>query len=755
MKRQKAKKLRLSPQESTFSLEQAPDSSSAASQSSTAETSEPGSSAAASSSDLPKAVKPYQIARLTETINKMLAKRVYDPSQSKRLTDFGKNSSAYESSARKNIEQHAQLVKLLLSSPRGLAILIQLVENGFTVFYPDTDHSIVHNYIKQATDLPPEDIGEFFTYLQQNPEMTSGLIKTATGDVDFKEKRNTAVYFHAGFILAILEKNIFRSAAMAYMIRNRQYTIFKILIQTEQFISADQNFQLFLAGGTYSPKISLKILPEFTRTDPALLQKKYMVWLDKCGTIVKENASLYEIIAIRAAKDLLLADFQMSKDELFASIEEHYNVACPPGSVIDVLLSQTIKEFAKHTCLKLSGSMAAHLLKSGFYSTLIESAKELKLCFDIVNYPDQPESGELKYKADSYHLFASNVRYAQPGRFTQAIVQIEQIFGSKKLFEPFLKELEQNLASRLPCKVPVDYHCTYGTIQLFNVNAPGINGFNWWLNLPNHQKKMFQAMHLLLLDLENIDGYNLPEPDGSEGVPRFHGFIPKEEANTTITAGFKLFKEDSRALESALHGIESHRIQFAALRYFIRTGQITLPPGAAIHDLLTFIVDNNLWGSLFDGFGTNFNSPHYLMSYLRNADDLPALQQYAHFNLFSVMKKTMDLHGIDYNEGYEQLLMLQLCAGSDFKSHLSSEPFLNWFKTSGHTGTPAPHQSTSGWYCIFRKNRKQAPSAPSSSTCDTAVPSTSPASSSLVSFFAQKKIPVEQGADCHLRLPAP
>lgn len=475
----------------------------------------------------------------------------------------------------------------------------------------------------------------------------------------------------------------------------------KSLIDTAIQTDNLEAISILIDNLAYDTTEPLSFLAGYYANSDEMLKNIYLLILDKYKSHGWGDALLYKVIATKSAKHIIETDFQVTHEEIMQLLNAYYEKQLLVNLTLVHYEKSLILEFSKHALIQVMGIIAPRIGKASALPLFIELSKASKFCYRPLGINGSVDI-KLQFEA-GFILFNQMPDIRVNSLYDETLNEIQRTFICTTHFESFFRDLNLQLTANLSHLPSLDKRCIKNQIKLYEMGFPNSKGFEWWKNLPHEQKSLHRAMHSLLLKSENMAGINLPLDNKTEGVPRFLGFIPNVNANDIITQEKRIFKESSNSLPGIIHGVDSHRIQLMALRYFIDKGIIRLPPGKTTHDLLTFIVDNDLWSDLFDKVGAYFSSPHYLMAYLRNANHLEALQKYAVFNFFNAINKFMLT---DYSYlNYEELILIQSCADNNFVGLALDKLYIDWLDKSGHIVSFQKQDGMSWSACYFKKNK--------------------------------------------------
>ncbi|HRD69877.1 MAG TPA: hypothetical protein PK657_07015 [Legionella sp.] len=580
----------------------------------------------------------------------------------------------------KNSISHALVVSKLLCSDVGILLLLQLIDNGFILFDSRCSHIILGEAINIAglalgLNTNRNHITEFIT-----PQK---LIAITASKLENDTEINA--FYTDSFIVTFLNKYLFKNEEANKELINKQENHILALLDANEVGKASQYYTIAqFTGLSYNSDISFTFFSSITSGDFAALERKYKFILTRYKLKDAKDFFACRYIAVLVVNKLFERNFNCNEDEITNLINQQYKQIPQVKRQND---ERTFLEYTLHGVIQLASIIAPRIGRTTHLTPFIKLSKKVKSILRI----NSRIPNELEIKNDpaidlkDCYVFVQKVSQITPPEtiYKTTLDQIDKLFSSALKLAPFFNYLNNQLDNKISHLPELPSSCVENKIKMFDMSFPNGEGFSWWTKLPAEQKSLHQALHLILLDLENKAGYNLPLPDGTEGVPRFYGFISSERVYTLMTKEKRIFKESSYFSPGIIHGVDAHRLQLAALRFFIDNKTISLPPGKNAHDLITFILDNALWPDIFDAVGTLFMSPHYLMTYLRNASQYQALQKYAVFHFFKGIQRCIRMNCSLFD--YEQLVLIQSAYDENFISLHQGNLFLDWLNVSGHT----------------------------------------------------------------------
>lgn len=418
----------------------------------------------------------------------------------------------------------------------------------------------------------------------------------------------------------------------------------------------------------------------------------------------------YVAFAMPVAERLLESDFTLDAVQIDRAIHESTKYVARKSAD----KYRRLHANATHFLLQIATLMAWYLDKKEYIKVLTDKSKEIDFCYRLayISSDSSPDISYLKvnsrdemllihlkdpvFKVPADFHVTRNVKTVKMQKQMNTICQIRQLLFDNKAVDLALKILDEFLDKRWPDLAPLPPIGEHQQIKLFEAGFPGLEIFLWWKCLEQNERKMHGALHDVLCEMEQSENTDVSEDDG---VTRLWGFVPDEIFNSSIKNGGRI-AESSLSLPGVLHGVHVHRIQLAVIHILIQNGTIKLPSDETLTSILNAIVDRQVFGSVFDSNYTWFGSPYYFMSYLRNADHLPRLRQYAVFSFFNAMDKIMRLHNIPDSD-YESVIYPQLCHEYYFSHDKPDEATLKAISSRNDL-----HHLTEGKNYFFYSKRK-------------------------------------------------
>lgn len=199
--------------------------------------------------------------------------------------------------------------------------------------------------------------------------------------------------------------------------------------------------------------------------------------------------------------------------------------------------------------------------------------------------------------------------------------------------------------------------------------------------MSQEEQKMHGCLHQVLQEIEKTNFLFDTEVDP---IIRLWGYVPDYIVDDFMRKGY-LFSESAYSIKGVIHGVHAHRIQLAVLQILIDKNIVKLQPGQKLKSLLQEIIRTRNWGMMFDNSFARFNSPCYLMSYLRDAEHLPKLQQYAIFSFFKAVNKLLELNNLSEAD-YEWFVYGTLALGNFFPANVPNPALIEKIQTKAVHG---------------------------------------------------------------------
>lgn len=600
----------------------------------------------------------------------------------------------YAMTAKQDGSLHAHLIETLCSSQFGITILFELLsydfripivshnaapvtDTGFCLYYSEKDEfgivKTIKNKFKEMAKAPGFLIYPYFiTFLNKIDALLDQEPATLP-------QHQLMSWFHAGFLRIYINKYLLNHNDPRVQIDHKLFSFFKMLMFSDNLETIKYLHKLVSACNWhfFSLQFSMFGYPGFYLQTMEQSKASSLYILDKCiefpelHTSNKDNMFAQALaIAAKTVRYFLINDFDFNfqNGRVLLKLSRVARKEASRLALSKDSRSQ-ISIMATPFIIKAAGLLANRFGHNQFIDNFL--IRESRLIFPAYRYNTVPERAFEFQKG--YPLWFNHSIQKPAGDFHDSIEVIESIFTSTGTFELFWKFLNEKIANKLE-HLPAVPKSLYkrGTIRFFEESYPAQNTMDWYLSLSPEKRKMHQALHLALLELEQLDGYNIPTNSTDDGVPRFYGAVPHKSADLCLINRL-LFKESSKDIRGIRHGVESHRIQWAAIRFFIKAGIIPLPANKTPHDLLEHIVTNDLWMPMFDSPETSYRSPMFLMSWLRHAPQYEALQKAAVFSFCKSMHKLLEYYqSRNIHRSYENLITTQACFDEQLHSNLPS-----------------------------------------------------------------------------------
>lgn len=571
----------------------------------------------------------------------------------------------YASQARTDGQPHAALLCHLLSSRKGIMKLFAMLQQGLGITYTGCNDTWLVKCLRDAGALyqsgtvSPEEQTVFDAFINQ-------LDAHCSPDAGSLSDSQLPDFFHANLLIFFIGKYVLPDNKWMDNSHKKTQTVWRNVLADGALVEADYYYTLMKITEF---QIDRGVFVEFAinrifSDDDEQAKAQSLFILDKYAekTQNRHTRSIACRIAACMARDVLNSNFSQNLDDIAA-----LNAAYLSRNYASIYGRSELETFSVALFIKVAGLLANRFKQYAFLDVLIALSKKAEAVFYSNDFP--PFDCHLMYRPGiTISLKGVHSVGTEHGMFQDALNDIIKLFSSPAEFGLFFASLEEKLKSRLAHVPVVPSRLLQSNITLFHQSFPGQETMDWYLALSPEQRKLNQALHLTLLEMEQAQGYNLAFGQDDDGVMRFYGFIPGEYANNIVLSRH-LFKESRLYLAGNYHGENSHRIQKAAVDFFCEQGLVRLPTGASVYDLLAYIIKNGLWGEMFDHFDSEFGCPHYVMSWLRHAAQFPNLQKAAVFGFCKSMNKFMQTLPAENNPGsYERVFITQMCYGERFST---------------------------------------------------------------------------------------
>lgn len=599
-----------------------------------------------------------------------------------------------------DMQTHIQIVRALLSSPSGLDIFSQILDQGFTML----DNPALLQPLVQLIDQSGQSMTSNSQAIQQLTSKYNQLAAYFEAIHPFEmevvalhTEREMAQFFNRSWMFCYLQHYLFapnEKNERIYLLQ-KDY-LHKLIWANKLFAAAKYYLIAKLSGLSYCSAENLSRFAAINTDSHHANKHIFKFMLTRYELSPFNITFVYKYLAVQVINQLLEHEFDCDEEEVHLLLTHYYQVTDEARKIPN---KATILEYALHAVVQLASIIAPRIGKSEHLKTFIKLARQLKPCLSIISLDKEVNTDPL-LKAEHKVFYNSSHTSFNADIYSTVLRDLYQLMLKPQNFNDFFNYLNTQLShslGHLP-SLPNDYQDNQ--IKLLDLAFPNGKIFSWWSGLPESQRALNQAMHHLLLSLERAEGYNLPDFEGTDGVPRFYGFIPHYSANSLITKEKRIFKESAYSSPGIIHGVEAHRLQLAALRFFIKEGRLKLPRGKSAHDLLTYIVDNDLWSAFFDNRYSHFTSPHFLMSALRSNPQYDVLQKYAVFAFCKAMSKFIYIDCPLFD--YEQLILMQCATDNNFINRSDERLFKNWLSANKHKAKFYQEQDL--WSaCYFKK----------------------------------------------------
>ncbi|CAM2909814.1 hypothetical protein [Legionella worsleiensis] len=564
---------------------------------------------------------------------------------------------------------HRQLISYLLSSYQGLMKLFVLLNGGLLICYAKHDLQQYINLYRAAgrdfrlgTSDKDEELN-FEIFLQhldffQNPNNC----------------KNPVDFFHAALIKCFINTYISPYNTESYFMWDKYRQFWYDMLPKGNYLILKYWYVLMRIGGFQIYHDNFRSFTHdrfFQQNDSQAYGECAFIldrYTDKCDDHYIQSTT--SKIAAGITKKLVKHDFMFERLDVMGYLYSFRSVykKSYKGSSQDWDYNK-IKALAIAKFIKVAGLVAWRFKKFAFLDVLLQLSKEFGPVYRYYNTPTLNQ-GLMSIPGISFFNGDQISRVYQHGEFQNTWDDIRSLFRSTENMNEFWLFLDKKIETKIQHVPSVPTDLIKDAIHFFEMSYPGQSTMDWYLSLRPDQVKLNQVLHLTLLELEREHGFNLDRESTGDVVPRFHGFVDSDYANTLLLSRY-LFKECSKYLPGILHGENSHRYQWAAICYFIAKGTIRLPEGKNVHDFVTYVIHNRLWTELVDFYGSNFGSPHFVSSWLRNASQFPNLQKAVIIGFCNRINKFMKTLSFEYNIlTYERLILMQSCFEQQFSTKL-------------------------------------------------------------------------------------
>lgn len=576
---------------------------------------------------------------------------------------------------------HILIMKKLLSSTLGLRLFYHLLEAGFDAFAnlnPEHKDLMQHHiYAAGSSDAfcftwnNPSSCKDFLTQL--DVEIKTLFTQSQREPLEPKMRKRL---FHGAFILGFLDLHNQAPKKSLELIRYIQanYLIDEFIVTGKPPESA---YQLARASGfSFSQlKGGLRILLNFSQKKPKIsLQKSFFLFIIE--HYLDNTPNLFDpalIIALKVTEEWIEKDLRFDFPSLNQSLKRHY----------ENYLDQNSKELSSEA-LVIRSSFQLQKIFALILAALKRQNQNITEPLLLLETFTQHLQTIKTYD----HLILINIQDNE-SLFAPSLKRLKTCLAKKKFFYDFLTYFDDRLSLRLASLPILDFESNPAENLKFNlIEAPNEKSFMAWKNLPRARKNLYHAMDNTLTELEEEHGYRGP-------WPLYYGYIPKKIANKDI-----FFRECPRHLPGLLHGKDSHRIQLAALRFFIKRGYLHLPPNKTAHELLLHIIEAEQWNNVFDQFEESFSCPEFLMLHLRSQLHFKFLRIHALFSFFKGMNKILKLY---QDLEYKDLLLL---IPTGLSSSLTEEPFKAWLTKKAYPCQRGHHEKGEFYARYFKSKPK-------------------------------------------------
>ncbi|RUR16430.1 hypothetical protein ELY21_13130 [Legionella sp. km535] len=570
----------------------------------------------------------------------------------------------YAHCAREDEHYHGRVITYLFSSHYGVMKLFVLLNQGLCISYVGNNHQECRNQI--------HGVGYRFNRGMVSQEEHHNF-ECFSNHLDFLINTDSRVevldYFHAALIKHYINTYIFPGSKPSFIMAKKPKEVWFDMVANGNFLVLEYLYVLMRIGGVplYSENFKRFTFSRFFDQSVTQARKEcdYLldIYTDKFDDICIQSCA--SKIATGMAKELLIEDFSLNlkKIKTYQIIHKYAQKSYGRWD------REQLNALSMAKFIKLAGLLALRFEHYTFFDVLLQLSKDLGPVYRYYNtqYLNQ---GLMSIPGISISQGELSFRIDKLGEFQNTWTDIVTLFRSPEIMEPFWVFLEGKIEPKIKHVPDIPNELKHNNIHFFEISYPGQTTMDWYLSLSTEQRKLNQALHLTLLELERENGFNLERESTGDVVPRFHGFVDSEYANNLLLSGY-LFKECSKYLPGILHGENGHRLQWAAISFFIQQGTIRLPEGKNVHDFLSYVIKNNLWTTLVDHYECNFGGPHFIASWLRNTSQYPSLQKAMVIGYCNRMNKFLQNLPNENNAwNYERLILLQSCFEEQFATQL-------------------------------------------------------------------------------------
>ena len=482
--------------------------------------------------------------------------------------------------------KHLELVGLFLSSLKGIAVLLALIKQGFTLTAPKSQDALLRQTIKavaaNVVRVEQEALPDFFSLLGDE---LMGVINVNAIPQSLQQFQQL---LHATFLLIFIQKYYLNQAEQVEKCLNDCWSTLQSMVVKGHHLWAKACLPLLTACGfSLTKKDVVANLQPPVDANVFTVPQYFRFVLEAYQAELDNSPSAYYAIAASLTLNAWEADFSWDKVAMRRALRKQYQSACQINTDIASQRKNKLITYSGHFFLQMACIVASYYQQYDFINTLAQWSTTLPSF--AANFNQQQIRAEIAGQIDPL--------------WEPSISAIIDQFWSSGFADNFLPYLEAEFAHFASQKAssscpPPFFQYMQDPIKLFANVFPNETAYQQWLALPKSDQNFHKTLHHLLLKLEQDNGYNLTHKEGFQSVPKFYGFVPSEQANRTLTEHKQIFQECAYSSETLTHGQDSHRIQLVGLFYLIKQCIIKLTAEKTHQDFLTYIVKKDLFKKL-------------------------------------------------------------------------------------------------------------------------------------------------------------
>ena len=601
----------------------------------------------------------YRLYQMSKTMIMSEPGRFVCP-ESATLTFF----QGYSRCAREAPLYHSEVLSHLFSSRYGLMKLFALLRQGLCISYAGNDHQKQvdrFHWDGQKFNRTPENQKEQQDFECFSKHLDTFITPNASNIIDAK----ATDFFHAALLKNFINTYIHFDQTLLSNTTKTAKEAWYNLLKEGNFQGSEYFYILMRIGGfqLYQENFKMFARNDFFNQSAAQTRAICDFFLNRYTDKFKDTntSERSSKIAANMAKKLLKNNFSLNIDDIKA-----YHLIYRLKIDYNISELKQLKALSMAYFIKLAGLLAIRFEQYAFLDVLIQLSKELGPVYRYYNALSLNQH-LMPHPGIAVSMGKMSTNMINHGEFQNALTDILSLFHSPEQMDEFCTFLDNKLKLQHVPSIPSEL--IQKSIHFFEISYLGKDAYDWYLSLTSEQRKLNQALHLVLLEWERENGYNLEKESTGDVVPRFYGFVDSDYANNLLLAGY-LFKESPNYLPGILHGVNSHRIQWAIITFYIARGIIRLPEGKTVHDLLAYVINNKLWSELVDSFHGDFRGPHFVASWLR-ASKYPNIQKAMIMGDCKRIDKFLQSLPTENNPwNYERLIMMQSCFEEQFSTML-------------------------------------------------------------------------------------